>query len=154
LPKDIARRELPSDEEGFRRAVSMAYVKRAQALLRARRIAEARSWLESAVAFDARNPYAYHLLGLLAYDERDATQAEALFQKARECYRNADDWEVECNLLLGVSAERQKHWFVAKRAFETVLARVPGHPRAKRGYANAVRHLARKGLREAQDADS
>lgn len=119
----------------------MALVKRAQDALRARRTREAKSWLESAIALDARNPYAYHLLALMAYDARDTTQAEALFQKARDCYRNGDDWETECALLLGVTAERRKHWFTAKRAYEDALSRSPDHPRAKRGYANAKKRL-------------
>lgn len=139
LPPDIGRRELPAVE-----GVSMAYVRRAQEALRARREEEARLWLESAIAADAQNPYAYHLLGLLAYDADDFPQAEALFQKAHEGYKDGGNWKVECDLLLGVSAERRKHWFVAKRAFESVLTHIPDHPRARRGYANALQHLARE----------
>lgn len=122
----------------------MAYVKRAQEALRARREREARSWLESAIAADAQNPYAYHLLGLLAYDAGDFTQAEALFQKAHESYKNGGEWKIECDLFLGISAERKGHWFVAKRAFENVLVHIPDHSRARRGHARAIRHLARE----------
>jgi len=154
LPKDISRRSLPKEAKDVRRAASMLYVERAQESLRGRRVSEARAWLESAVALDARNPYPYHLLGLLAYDARDNAQAEALFQKARECYGDADKWALECNLLLGVTAERQKHWFVAKRAFESVLSQVPDHGRAKRGYANAKKHLARLNRGETQAFDA
>jgi tetratricopeptide (TPR) repeat protein len=142
LPQDIAGRKLPSGEEiGSRRAASMALVVQAQDALKHRRKDPARAWLESAITLDPQNPYPYHLLGLFAFDGNDTSEAEALFQKAAVLYQNEGDWEVEAYLLLGVCAERRRHWAAARDAFAHVLRLSPDLSRAESGLAKAKRNL-------------
>jgi tetratricopeptide (TPR) repeat protein len=121
----------------------MYLVRRAQESVRARRWEDARLWLTEASDVDATNPWAYHLLGLIAFDRRDYVQAEALFQKASLHFRDAGEWEVECALLRGIAAEHVGRWYAARDAFQQAARLDPQNARAKRGLGNALRRIER-----------